>query len=609
MDSEGPPSKKRRKGGQQQRLAAVTEENTEMSALHFLLMTLLAQGILSGALCHNIAVAAQKDFMKIKEGKHLPDLAKLAKLKHGKNFVTSVYGNLKNASNLPAPFSVQIPYSDGTYAGDILLPHEYFATMYEDPIFWKKTILGDERKLKTFWDNFETHPLMHNNPLKKVPNYKETVVPLLLHGDEVPVFGVGKIWSRSVLSFSWCSVIALALGGVTEDCMMYTWACFEKFILADSGRILGTMGTFWSVLKWSFECLLHGTWPSKDWRGIQYPPKSKEALRAGTPLAGGYRAYLVHLLGDLDYLHKYINIPQSTNHARPCPQCRTAFRGQRSWLDNRATSAWQNTLLTNSNWVQHWKSTCALFDLPGFSCWSVALDFMHNMYLGWLQFLYGSIMYVLVYDCLDGPELANLKTIEGFIKEFQKGDSSRQRYRPRLTKLSMFVKKSGFPKLKGRASDIRGLDAAMAACWDHYMEPTDPQHQQISVILNLNLQVRNLLDKYSPKMGYMALPQDVKNTVVTQQLQMAQVHSQLMDFYKEQNRQLFNLTTKMHFCHHTLAVADAIHPYLTWCFKGETKMRTVQRLWKSCLVGNKHWQVAQRAALKYRHLLSLRNQQ
>lgn len=235
MDSEGPPSKKRRKGGQQQRLAAVAEESTEMSALHFLLMTLLAQGILSGALCHNIAVAAQQDFMKIKEGKQLPDLAKLAKLKHGKNLVKSVYGNLKNASNLPAPFSVQIPYSDGTYAGDILLPQEYFAAMYEDPIFWKKTILGDERKLKTFWDNFETHPLMHNSPLKKLPNYKETVVPLLLHGDEVPVFGVGKIWSRSVLSFSWCSVIALALGGVTEDCVMYTWACFEKFILGDSG--------------------------------------------------------------------------------------------------------------------------------------------------------------------------------------------------------------------------------------------------------------------------------------------------------------------------------------------------------------------------------------
>jgi len=31
-----------------------------------------------------------------------------------------------------------------------------------------------------------------------------------------------------------------------------------------------------------------------------------------------------------------------------------------------------------------------------------------------------------------------------------------------------------------------------------------------------------------------------------------------------------------------MQLSNAIHPYLTWCFKGETKMKAVQRLWKSC---------------------------
>jgi hypothetical protein len=51
-----------------------------------------------------------------------------------------------------------------------------------------------------------------------------------------------------------------------------------------------------------------------------------------------------------------------------------------------------------------------------------------------------------------------------------------------------------------------------------------------------------------------------------------------------------------------MQLSNAVHPYLTWCFKGETKMKAVQRLWKSCLDANKHWAVAQVAALKNRHL-------
>eukprot|EP00438_Fugacium_kawagutii_P005243 Skav235426 [mRNA] locus=scaffold473:10773:12278:- [translate_table: standard] len=501
-----------------------------------------------------------------------------------------------------------MPFSDGNHVQSILLPHEYFAYMYEHDLFWKKTIMGNEDNLPKFWDKFHKHPCMKGSPILKVKNYQSCMVPLALHGDEVPCFGVGKIWARSVLAFSWNSLIATFEGGQQKNIMNYTWACFEKFVQQDAPGALGTMSVFFKILAWSFRCLFNGKWPSRDWRDVPFDPQSAQGKKAGKPLAGPYKAALVQLCGDLDYLHKWIGIPQYTQHHKPCCQCKATFQGSSSWLDNRSTSQWQSLLLTATNWNEHWQSTCALLSLPGANCWTVALDYMHNFYLGWLQFLYGSVMSLLVHDCLDQNPLTNLKTLASFLKNYQKDDNSRGRFRPRLDKLSMFVKK-GYPKLKGRAADIRSLDKALLAAWQTWMIAGNLQHQQIFVLLQLNVSVRDALDSYSPKFGYPALPSEIHQQVVTQSFQMSQLHLQLMEFFKAQGRQLFNITTKTHFCLHSLLLADSVHPYLTWCFQGEAQMRTVQTLWKSCLVGNKHFQCCRTAALKYRHLLFLRNQE
>ena len=62
------PAPKRRKGGIQQRRAADREETTGQSALHELLMTYLAQGILSASMCWNISRAAAEDVKRAGDG-------------------------------------------------------------------------------------------------------------------------------------------------------------------------------------------------------------------------------------------------------------------------------------------------------------------------------------------------------------------------------------------------------------------------------------------------------------------------------------------------------------------------------------------------------------
>ena len=72
---------------------------------------------------------------------------------------------------------------------------------------------------------------------------------------------------------------------------------------------------------------------------------------------------------------------------------------------------------------------------------SVAFDLMHNLYLGWLQYFFGSVFWRLCYECLDLDPLSNLRTVWDIIKEVQQSDGTRHKYRHGLDKLSMFVKK------------------------------------------------------------------------------------------------------------------------------------------------------------------------
>ena len=198
-----------------------------------------------------------------------------------------------------------------------------------------------------------------------------------------------------------------------------------------------------------------------------------------------------------------------------------------------------------------------------------------------------------------------MKTVWVFLKNTQRNLATKYKYTQRLDKLSMFTRVSGFPKLKGMAADIMGLDHAIHLCWNQFMSHAIAQHVQISALLELNLEIANLLDAYSPKFGFMAVPHDTCNVLVAKACQMAQLHVQLCEFYNEQGTSLFNMTSKTHFVIHSLQFARYIHPSLVWCFKGEVNMKKTQKVFKSCLAGNKHWAVGNAAALKFRHLLHI----
>ena len=181
----------------------------------------------------------------------------------------------------------------------------------------------------------------------------------------------------------------------------------------------------------------------------RHDKNSKEGKLAGQDLAGGFSGCLLQLCGDLDYYAKWLQVPRWSTHSKPCGLCKATFKGVMSWMDNRPTAKWISGGVTTANWREHWNTSCALFRIPGVSAWSVSMDYTHCMFLGWLQYLCGSIMYMLVYTLMPDEPLANLHEIGEFIKQFQRAHPTSHIYKQRLDKLSMSHKKKGHPKLRG----------------------------------------------------------------------------------------------------------------------------------------------------------------
>ena len=267
-DEQAHPRRKRRKGIQQ-RIARERADCEMESAVLALLMYNLAAGLLSGVTCHEIAKASQTDNKKAREGYEFPELDRLANIRHGRNLSSTVERIMADQSKLPMPMEVDMPYKKGNSKALITVPHEMFAAMFSETRAWAQCILPSNEKLEEFWFLFSSHPCMEGHPAKQCANWMSTFIPIMLHGDEVPVIGVGKVWCFSALAFSWMSLIAHGLGSVVQDDTFYIWGVFEKFMVPSVDQTLGTMATFYRIMRWSFNAMYEGTWPTHDWRGIK----------------------------------------------------------------------------------------------------------------------------------------------------------------------------------------------------------------------------------------------------------------------------------------------------------------------------------------------------
>jgi hypothetical protein len=113
---EAAPAQKWKRCYQQRKAAVLTEEVVGEGMHSPLLMACLAQGIMSGVLCHQIAMAAVADMEAAKNGWDLQELNKISSVRHIRNLSSVVEQHIRKASDLPAPLEVYVTYNTGEKA-------------------------------------------------------------------------------------------------------------------------------------------------------------------------------------------------------------------------------------------------------------------------------------------------------------------------------------------------------------------------------------------------------------------------------------------------------------------------------------------------------------
>ena len=291
---------------------------------------------------------------------------------------------------------------------------------------------------------------------------------------------------------------------------------------------------------------------------IRWTRNSKDALRSGTPLAGGYKGCLWSIIGDLDYLVSVLGLP-NFNSARPCSLCRCSLAGANSWSNFTPAAAWRTQCWTHRAW-KRWdsRSKCPLFDLNFVSALSIHLDYMHCKYLGVDQYTYGSVLALLCCKVMGGSPLQNLQAVWADIKVFYRENGTKVQYR-HLNKLTMFLRQNGTPKLRGKAGEIRHLAPALLHVWKKYMSPNLEVHIQIKLLLQFSVEMEQLITDCREDISF---PPAEATKFARACEHMLTLHAALANHFAEEETDLFTLTSKCHMLQHICLLARCVNPRL-----------------------------------------------
>ena len=270
----------------------------------------------------------------------------------------------------------------------ILLPHmmlhAFFSSMRH--VFFSR-LVPEVGIVEKFWkdvshsEHYKTHPVRHRK------NHRRRCIPIFLHGDGVPVVGVGKSWSKLVDVWSWGSI--LQTDGATNMSNFLIFAFYQMLATVE------TYDEFWKVLVWSLLQCWTGKFHDRDLNGDLYEPGTLGFDRKGKEIAGGWFMALWISENDLDHLASHFNF-RHWMAAMPCSWCPcTNSVDAQPWTDmNPGTAAWMLNVYKHSDFMAAFAPLHAIFSVPGVTILTFWPDYMHTKYMGVDQFFLASILVI-----------------------------------------------------------------------------------------------------------------------------------------------------------------------------------------------------------------------
>lgn len=140
-------------------------------------------------------------------------------------------------------------------------------------------------------------------------------------------------------------------------------------------------------------------------------------------------------------------------------------------------------------------------------------------------------------------------------------------------RLSMFAKPGDFPKLKGKAAEIRHLAGPLEYAFRQFMDRACLQHKQVLLMLQLAIKMESILDANKDEYR---LPADAAAEWKKSAHGFVQLTTALAHHFHGGGILLFHFTIKSHYLLHLALLASETNPRLAWCYSGEDLMHLVR---------------------------------
>ena len=487
---------------------------------------------------------------------------------------------LKPGPGIPNVQDVPVP---------IFEPHAQASDIYHHnrPRFNKMFLGGcdDGSKLKSFWNAVEKSedPRLTNHPMKSRDGWKEKAIPTMIHDDAVPCVNVGKPGTKSWDCISFQGLLSI---GSTLFVKLYIAGMFS------SNKAPGTDHELWSIIVWSLWFAFLGTRPT-----ISYDRQS-EPENGGEPLCGGFFFVPWIVKADLDALAKCFGF-RHYSAGIPCELCECTSE-QNDWPNNYANftarANWKKTLHTILTW-RLGELLHPLFHLIFFSCHNIEPDELHIIHQGTSTYMYGSILWKLVYQILPGDASENMALIWGHIVERYRQLGTDAQYSN--LDLSSFCDPASpqatYPRLKGSGCEVKDLLLPLQYVWAKYMDDELREHHLIKEMLSHQADIQSILSDFATEP--VLPPQVSKDFQLATDLLLKKyvIVAQAADAREEL---LFSIVPKHHWMWHLAHRSQYLNPRRGNTMVDEDFVGHVKTLVQACVHGTKPHMVPIKVAEK-----------
>lgn len=224
---------------------------------------------------------------------------------------------------------------------------------------------------------------------------------------------------------------------------------------------------------------------------------------------------------------------------------------------------------------------------------------MHTIHIGTSTYFLGSVLWMLVYRILPLAALENMSQLwTEIVAEYRTLGCPTQYSNLGISSFVDPAKpNSKYPKLKGRAAEIKWLAPCLRNIWERHRRPGLEEDEWVARALDTLCAMQELLDEDS-RQFFMAVPQVAEfRLLIDEHLTW---YCKLAGKADSVGDLLWTLAPKHHWLWHMGWKSQFLHPRRSACYQDEDFMKVVKSIVKACTASTPLHKVPLYVLHKYR---------